>query len=479
MSAWERARGGLRGIREEGALPLLVAGTFFMQTLDGSVITPAIPAMAQAFRVRPVDLNIGVSAYMLTVAIFIPVSGWAAQRWGARRIFLLSILVFTLASLACGMSQSLPQFVAARVAQGLGGAMMVPVGRRVVLELTPKDRLMGVIALLTWPGLLAPVLGPPLGGVISDSANWRWIFWLNLPLGAIALTAALKLLPRLGRDPDLPFDWIGFGLIAPGLFCLLFAAEALGHGAVDWTREGALLAGAVILLGLGLRHLLRAAQPMLRFDALRHSSFRISVRGGSLFRLGINAVPFLLPLMFQVAFGWSALTAGLMLTAIFAGNIVMKPFTTPVLRRFGFRSVLVVNGVLNAAAIAAMVLVGPETPVGPVLALLFVSGLARSMQFTALTTLAFADVPQAEMGTANTLFSTLVQLSRGLGVALGAIGWRLGTGLFPEDPAAGFRLAFALVAAISLLAVIDSLRLARDAGDAVAHRGRHVRTRAS
>lgn len=449
------------------ALPLLIAGTFFMQNLDASVITPAIPAMAGSFGVRPVELNLGVSAYILTVGVFIPVSGWAARRFGARRIFLIAICLFTLASLLCGFSRTLPQFIAARILQGLGGAMMVPVGRYVVLSLTPKDRLMGVIALLTWPGLVAPVLGPPLGGLVIDSAGWRWIFWLNLPLGLIAITAALRLLPRLERDPGRRFDWLGFALIAPALFCILFAAESMGAKVPSWGLVALLGGGGLGLLALGYRHLRRSDHPILHFGAMRFATFRVPVLGGSIFRLSINATPFLLPIFFQLAFGWSAFRAGLMMTAIFAGNIAMKPMTTPLLRRFGFRTVLLWAGACNTLAVLAFSFVGPGISFPLLLAVLFASGLVRSMQFTAMNTLAFADVPQAEMSEANTLFSTIVQLARALGVAVGAIFWRIGQSVYPEDVTAGFQLAFLLIAALSLLALIDSWMLSRDAAEEV------------
>jgi EmrB/QacA subfamily drug resistance transporter len=454
------------------ALPLLVAATLFMQNLDASVITPAIPDMAAGFGVAPVDLNIGVSTYMMTVGIFIPATGWLAQRFGARPVFLLSILIFTLASALCGMSQSLPQFVAARILQGLGGAMMVPVGRLVVLQMTPKDRLMNAIALLTWPGLVAPVLGPPVGGLIIDNVSWHWIFWLNLPLGALALLVALRIVPRVEREPGKSFDLLGFILLGAAVFCLLFAADMLSGDEVNWLLEGALALSGVALLGLGLRHIRRVEQPVLRLDALQIPTFRVTVIGGTLFRLGINAVPFLIPLLFQLAFGWSAFRAGLMLMAVFLGNILLKPFTSWILRTWGFRRVLVVNGVLNAGTILAMVLIGPTSPFPVLIALLVVAGMARSMQFTALNTIAFADVERPGMSDANTLFYTVVQLSRGVGIALGAIGWRLGGVLFPEaGEVAAFRFAFAVVGLISLLSVVECWRLAPNAGDVVA-RGR-------
>lgn len=447
------------------ATALLVAGTFFMENLDATVITPALPTMAQSFSVAPVDLNSGVSAYMLTLGVFIPVSGWVAERFGARRVFIFAIALFTLASLLCALSTSLPQFVAMRVLQGIGGALMVPVGRLVVLSVTPKERLIAAIATLTWPALIAPVLGPPLGGFIVDHADWRWIFYLNLPLGVIALLAALRVLPPSETSSARSFDWPGFLLMGGGLFGLMACTEILARPDVSWRDAVAALAVGLVLLGFGVRHLNRAAHPMLSLQALKAPTFAVAIWGGSLFRMGVSAVPFLLPLMFQLGFGASAFEAGMMLMAVFAGNLVMKAGTTGVLRRFGFRPVLVVNGVLNATAIGACAAFTAGLPLWITCAVLFVGGMSRSMQFTALNTLAFADVPKEGMASANTLFSTAFQLAMGLGIALGAIAWRLGAALSAgADPATPFRIAFLIVAVVALAGVWDSVRLANDAG---------------
>lgn len=458
------------------ALALLVAGTFFMENLDATVITPAIPHMAASFGVPPVDLNIGVSAYMLTLGIVIPVSGWVSDRFGARRVFAAAILVFTFASLLCGLARTLPEFVIARILQGVGGAMMVPVGRLIVLKGTPKDRLIQAIAMLTWPALVAPVLGPPLGGLIATYADWRWIFYLNLPLGLIALAAAWRLVPDTRGDREASFDWMGFFLTGGALFCLLYMAEALGRPGFGVAGTAAFAIAGIALLGLGIRHLRRTQNPMIDLSSLAVPTFAVTIWGGSLFRMGVSAVPFLLPVMFQIGFGYDALAAGTMLMAVFAGNLLMKPLTTPVLRRFGFRRVLVVNGLLNAAGIAACAAIGAATPLPLACAILFLGGMTRSMQFTALNTIAFADIPRAAMSGANTLFSSAFQLAMGLGVALGAIAWRIGGMLAPPeaDLALPFRIAFLVVAAISLIGVWDSVRLAPEAGEHVSGKRRGV-----
>ena len=456
----------------EVSIALLVAAAFFMENLDGTIITTAVPAMAHDFGVAAVDLNLGVSAYLLTLGVLIPISGWVADRIGARTVFAAAIVVFTVASLLCALADSLGAFVAMRILQGTGGAMMVPVGRLVVLRATPKERMITAIAILTWPALVAPVLGPPLGGFITTYASWRWIFYLNLPLGVLALAAALWLIPNEKAHEPRPFDWRGFALTGGGLFGVLWAVEVISRPDMQWCEVASALVPGVLLLAAAVVHMHRAAHPMLSLSALRVPTFAVTFWGGSLFRMSTGAVPFLLPLLFQVGFGLDAFQAGMLVLSVFAGNLLMKPLTTPVLRYFGFRPVLIGNAVLNAMLLAAVALLTPSTPVWLIATLLFVGGMTRSMQFTALNTIAFADIPQPQMSAANTLFSTAFQLAMGLGIALGAVAIRLGGWAAPhlglaQTPAASFRLAFVVVALVALLCLVDSWRLARDAGDHV------------
>lgn len=456
-------------------IALLVAGTLFMENLDATAITPAMTHMAHSFGVMPVDLHIGISAYMLTLGVFIPVSGWIADRFGTRRVFAVAITLFTVASLLCGLAQTLDQFVAMRIVQGIGGAMMVPVGRLVVLRVTPKENLIQAIAVLTWPGLVAFVLGPPIGGLISDMLNWRWIFYLNLPLGAIALVMAMKLFPEEHNQDVAPFDWTGFVLTGAALFCLLWTTEVLGNSEVVWHEVTFFAVAGAMLLCISLWHLRRVRFPVIRLDALRIPTFSVAVRGGSLFRMGISAVPFLVPLMCQVGFGMSATQSGMMLMAVFFGNLAIKPVTTPILRRFGFRPVMLVNGMLNVLAIAACAMFTADMSLVLMSVILFIGGVTRSIQFTSANAIAFADVDKKDMNAANTLFSIAFQLAVATGVALGAIGIRLGErvgdviGGGAELP---FRIAFLLVAAIALLGLYDSWKMSPDAGNHVARPGR-------
>lgn len=455
------------------ALPLLVAAAFFMENLDGTVIVTALPQMARSFGVQPVDMSIGVSAYVLTLAVLIPASGWVADRFGARRVFAAAIVLFTLASALCGLSDNLLAFTAARVLQGAAGAMMVPVGRLVVLRNTPKPQLMRAIATITWPGLAAPVLGPPLGGFITTHWSWHWIFFLNLPLGLVGLVAALRLIPAGKGEGGRPFDGVGFVFTSGACLSLMTAVELLSHGG----HGTAVVLCALAALGLGVlavRHARGHPHPLVDLWALRVPSFAVSIGGGTIFRMSIGAVPFLLPLMFQLGFGLNAFDAGLLVLAVFAGNLAMKPLTTGVLRRFNFRTVLLVNGLINALSIFACALLTPATPTPVIVALLFLGGMSRSMQFTALATLAFAEVPQPRMSGANTLFNTSQQMAIGMGIAVGALALRLASLAIGGDTAPGaliplaeFRLSLAAVGVLALFAVVDVRRLARDAGDEV------------
>ncbi len=451
---------------------LLVAGAFFMEFLDGTVIATALPDMAKSFGVQAVDLNIGISAYLITLAVLIPASGWIADRFGARKVFTLALAIFTLASVLCGLATSVDQFVAMRVLQGMGGALMVPVGRLAVLRTTPKHLLITAIATLTWPALVAPIIGPPLGGFITSYANWRWIFFINVPLGLIAIVLALRIIPDISEETRRPFDTPGFIATSVAMVSLVCAMEMMGAQQVNTTLTLALVATGVVTLIYALRHFRRARWPMIRLDALQVPTFRVTMYGGSLFRASISAVPFLLPLLFQVGFGMDAFHSGLLVLAVFVGNLTIKPATTPLLRGLGFKKLLLINGALNVLALLACAFLTPQTPVWVIMLVLYLGGVFRSIQFTAISTLAFADVPSPQMSYANTLFSTATQLAVGLGITLGAIGIRIGE-LCSEMlglealPGISFRLAFVAIALVYLLGMFDTLRLVKDAGSAV------------
>ena len=451
-------------------IALLVAVTFFMENLDATVIATALPQMAQDFSVTAVDVNIGITAFLLSVAVFIPLSGWLADRFGERRIFASAIVLFTLSSLLCGLSQSLLMFTFSRILQGIGGALMVPVGRLLVLRVTEKQELVRMIALITWPGLVAPVLGPPLGGLIVTVGHWSWIFWLNIPLGILALLCTFWLIPPDNRYQQQAFDLRGFLLTA-------FSCAALITG-LEWLGQNRLLSGALFLaLGiisgaLAWRHARQATLPVIALDAMSIPSFLNAQLGGSLFRAAICAIPFLLPLLFQISFGLSAVEAGSLVLWVFAGNLAMKPFTTAIMRRWGFRRVMLVNGVISTAAVAVCAFITVDMP-WPWLALvLFVGGLSRSMQFTCYNSLGFADVPPTQMSAASTLYSLFSQLSMSAGIAFAALALRVSMTLqsHPQPQQNDFCWAFLAISMLSLLALLDNLRLKTDAGEHILRR---------
>ena len=433
-----------------------------MQMLDGVIIATALPEMARSFGVRPLDMSVGVISYMLASAIFIPIAGWLADRFGPQRIFLLAIALFALSSIACGLAQNLPQFVIARSVQGIGGAFMIPVGRLIVLRTAKKQELVEAIALITWPALIAPVIGPALGGAITNYLDWRWNFFINLPLGLIGIGLVLAFIPESPERDMRPLDWLGFFLTGVSLGSLLYGLESLSHAEGDYALPVSLSLLGLVTGAMAIRHLYRAKVPLLDLHAFRHRTFAISnLFGGGYARMAINATPFLLPLLFQVSFGLDPLQAGGLTIAYFAGNLAMKTVTTWILRHFGFRNVLVINGVLGAISIGGCAALMPDTPYGLVLGILFCAGLTRSMQFTALNTIAFADIEASERSSASTLSSMLQQVSMVLGVAAAALVLNASQAAAGREALAlaDFQITFAVIAVLALISAGLMLRL--------------------
>ncbi len=463
--------------RRAQAITLLVAGAFFMEMLDGTVIATALPQIGRSFGVSAVTLNIAMTAYLLALAVFIPISGWAADRFGPRTVFAGAIGVFTFSSVLCGLSQGVWSLTGARLLQGVGGAAMVPVGRLIVLRITEKKNLVSAMSIIVWPGLIAPVLAPPLGGFIVVHASWPWIFFLNVPLGLVAIALTMAIVPndKLTTSPR-PLDFTGFLLSGGALASIVYGADLFGNGHRG-AVEGLILLGIGLALGsLSVRHFRCHPSPLLDLSPIKIPTFAVVLWGGSLLRIAIGALPFLLPLLFQLVFRLSPLQSGGLLLFLFAGNLAMKLVTTEILRRFGFRRVMVVNGLLAAISVAMCGLLTRQTAYWHMAVLLFASGAFRSMQFTTLATIQFADVPKERMGNASTLAAMLQQLTLGLGVACGA--FLLNAGSLLHGHSAGvpgqaeFRVAFFALATIALLGLIDSAMLDTDAGRTVSG---HVR----
>ncbi|WP_458107425.1 MFS transporter [Arthrobacter sp. R3-55] len=446
-------------------LALLVAATFFMEFLDGTILTTAIPSIASDFRVAPADINITMTAYLVTVAMGIPLSSWLAERFGARRIFCLAISVFTIASLLCAISTDLTMLTLSRVAQGMGGAMMVPVGTLVVLRGTPKSELLRATAYLVWPGLLAPVLAPMVGGALTTFLSWHWIFIINVPLGLAAFIAALRLVPRTQFDGKRRLDWFGLLLTTLGVGALVVGLETLGGHASNLLAAGVVFAGVLSLAG-AVWWMSKAKVPLFNLDVFGTRTFRATSTGGFIYRLTISSVPFLLPLMFQDGFGWDPLKAGVMVAAVFVGNIGIKPATTPLIRRFGFKPVLVFASFASAVTFALCAFLDAQTPEPLIFALLLFSGAFRSIGFSAYASVQYADIVPGQLPSANAISATLVQLAAAAGIAVGALFLRLfeTTDVFGPDQVAAYKGAFVAMAALMLISTVDSLTLHRHAG---------------
>jgi EmrB/QacA subfamily drug resistance transporter len=448
-------------------VPFVVAAALFMEQMDSTVIATSLPAIAADLGVDPVILKLAFTAYLLSLAVFIPISGWAADRFGARTIFRAAIVVFTLGSIGCGLATSLEGLVGARVVQGLGGAMMVPVGRLVILRLVPKAGLVDALAYLTIPALLGPIVGPPLGGFITTYFHWRWIFLINVPFGILGLVLATLYIPAIREDAPAPLDLRGFVLSGVGLSSLIFGATLYGREFVaPYLPEALLGVGAAVIVAY-VRHARSIANPIIDLSLFQLETFRCGVAGGFLFRIGIGSLPFLLPLLLQLEFGLTPFLSGSITFVGALGALTMKTAASRFLRRFGFRTVLIANGLVSTLLIAVMALFTPSTPYALMMALLLIGGLSRSLQFTSLNAIAFAEVEQRRMSLATSLSSVAQQLAISTGVAVAAFvlettrSLRGETVLIRED----FAVAFVVVAAIGGLATLFYLRLPPQAGE--------------
>jgi len=437
-------------------IALIVACAFFMEQLDGTVIATALPQMARSFHDNPVDVGMGMTAYLLTLAVFIPISGWMADRFGARTIFRGAISVFTVASILCGFSTSLEHFVAARIVQGIGGAMMVPVGRLVVLRTAEKHELVRAMAFITTPGLVAPVLGPPLGGFITTYATWRWIFFLNIPIGIVGLILVALFMPNPRAEEHHAFDPLEFILTGTGLASLMYGIDMVERPDANWSAASAFCAVGLIVGTIAVVHARRSPHPLVDLSTLRIPTFATATLwSGVLYRIVIGSTPFLWPLMFQISFGLTPFASGLLVIGCALGDLSMKSVTTQILRRFGFRRVLVTNGVIAAVLIALSGMFTKETPPAAIFVVLIAVGMSRSMQFTSLNALGYADVPAAKMSSASALASTLQQLSFGMGIAVGALALKLSK---------SFHLALLAMGCLALLSALPCIRLDPQAG---------------
>jgi EmrB/QacA subfamily drug resistance transporter len=455
-------------------VPLIVACGLFMENLDGTVLATALPQIARELDVSPIRLSLAITSYLLSLAIFIPVSGWLADRFGARTVFRSAVFVFTAASVLCGISNSLAELTAARFLQGVGGAMMVPVGRLVVVRSVDKVELVRAMAYLSIPALLGPVLGPPVGGFIVTYASWRWIFFLNVPIGLVGIVLVSLYLENHKEADTPPLDRAGFLLSALALVGIMVGCETLGREGVPMPLAVALLAGGAALAGLYFWHAGVREFPILDLRLFRVPSFAIAVGGGMPFRIGVGALPFLLPLLLQVGFGMTAFASGLLTFTAAVGALSMKLTARPILGLLGFRRVLTANAVLCGAFFVCYGMFQATTPAWLIVVLLLAGGFFRSLQFTAINALTFADLESQRMSRATSLSATVQQVSLSMGVAVGAGLLHASVALRDGGdgtPVAGdFWPAFAGIGVITAASALIFARLAPDAGAEVAGR---------
>jgi EmrB/QacA subfamily drug resistance transporter len=445
-------------------VPLIVASALFLQQIDATALATSLPAIGEALGETPVRVHLAITAYMFSLAAFVPVSGWVADRFGARHIFRLAMAIFTLSSLACGFADSLTWLIVARICQGVGGAMMVPVGRLILVRSVGKSELVGALAMMSMPALIGPILGPLVGGFLTTYASWRWIFWVNLPVGIIGILLVTIFIPNVEGEARRRFDPVGVMLISFGLSALLFGIDAAATQSASEVFAFACLGLGALSTALYVGHAGRRDEPVLDLSLLRIDTFRASMTGGSLFRLCTGAMPFLLPLLFQVGFGYTPAESGSITFISAVGSLGMRTISSRVLRRFGFRSVLIWDGLIATFFMAVCIFIRPGLPHLVILATLFFGGLFRSLQLMSLNALAFADLDGGQMSHGTALSTMAQRLSQSLGVALSAFI------LHVTVPAGGlpsffsFDLAFLAVALLALLSLPVFMGLRRDAG---------------
>ncbi|MBB5727731.1 DHA2 family efflux MFS transporter permease subunit [Sphingomonas prati] len=464
---------GAGSVRNYRVVALIIACALFMEQMDATVLATALPTMARDFGVLATAMSGALTSYLLALAIFIPASGWLADRFGSRTMFRLAILLFMGGSLLCGQATSLPFMMGARFLQGLGGAMMIPIGRLVLLRSVNKEDMVSAMSWLIMPALIGPILGPPVGGFIVTYLDWRWIFWLNLPIGTLGVVLVTKYIGDYRAERRSPFDGVGFVLSGVSLGCLLFGFEMASRSGEAATGVG--LAAVGLVAGwFYIRHAARVPNPIMDLSLMRIASFRLSVIAGSLTRITQGAQPFLLPLMLQLGFGMTAAASGTITVAGAMGSLAMKGLAPRVLRRFGFRRALVTNGLVASAGYAVCGLFRPDWPVAAIFATLLACGFFMSFQFTAYNTIAYDEIPKERMSSATSFYATFQQLMLSLGICTGAAalhGGMLVSGA--SVPSLGdFTAAFLVVTAISASATIFNLRFAKDAGAELSgHRG--------
>jgi EmrB/QacA subfamily drug resistance transporter len=459
-------------MNKERLIPLIVATALFMENMDSTVIATSLPAIAADIGTSPLTLKLAITSYLLSLAVFIPASGWTADRFGPRLVFSTAIAVFMAGSIGCALSESVTGFVIARTLQGVGGAMMTPVGRLVLLRTIDKSALVNAMAWVTVPALVGPVVGPPLGGFITTYFSWHWIFLINIPIGLLGIFMAQRFIDPIKSENPERFDLYGMVLAGIGLAGIAFGLSVAGLNLLPWSVVAALVAIGAIAMTLYVIHARRTASPVLDFGLLRLPTMRASILGGFLFRLGIGSLPFLLPLLMQVGFGLSPFRSGLVTFASAVGAMGMKTLAARIIRTFGFRNMMTINAVVSSIFLGACALFTVTTPLLLIAIILVVGGFFRSLQFTAINTVAYAEVESAQMSRATTLVSVNQQLAVSAGVAVGAFSVESTMSIrhMSELTADVFAPAFIVVALISAVSAWFFRQMPDDAGHEISGR---------
>ncbi|MEG3175984.1 MFS transporter [Sphingomonas sp. RB3P16] len=449
-------------------IALIIACALFMEQMDATILATALPTMARDFGVPATNMSSALTSYLLALAIFIPASGRLADRFGSRTVFRAAILIFVAGSALCGIAPSLPFIMGARFLQGLGGAMMIPIGRLVLLRSVAKEDMVSAMSWLIMPALIGPILGPPVGGAIVTYLDWRWIFYLNVPIGLLGVVLVTRYIGEVRAEKPVAADPAGFLLSGVSLGCLLFGFEMTSRSG-ELPAAIALIAIGCIAGALYIRHARRRADPILDLSLMRVPTFRLSLIGGSLTRITQGAQPFLLPMMLQLGFGMTAAASGAITVATAIGSLAMKGLAPRVLRRWGFRNSLIVGGLGASAGYAVCGLFRPDWPIPLIFAVLMLSGFFMSFQFSAYNTIAYDEIPSERMSSATSFYATFQQLMLSLGICVGAASLHVGMlgGGHTRPQLGDFTLAFLVVTAISTSATIWNARFAADAGDAM------------
>lgn len=453
-------------------LALLVASCYFMEALDATIVTTAAPKLRTALHASSTGIGLLIATYLITFAVVIPVGNWLIPRLGERRLFLAAIAIFTTSSLLCALCTNLSELVVARTFQGAGAALMVPVGRLVVLTHAKKSDIMRLVAYIVWPGLLAYAIAPLVGGVIVTFGSWRWLFLPNVPLGVVAIATGMRLMrPSVRRSNTVPpLDWRGLVLTGAGLAGLVYSAFVAGELTSSWCAVARDLVASFALLGVAVRYLRRRSVPFLDVRVVRVRTYAQSLRTIVPFTMVVGAVPLLLPLMFQERFGWSPIKSGTLVLFVFIGNVAAKPTTTPLLNRLGYRRVLLGSTTAVTLTVGAFAFLDASTPLWTVAAIAFTNGVVRSIGYSGLMTLVYSDVEEADMAHGTTLAATVQQVATGFAASTGVIALRVGNSLNHAGPSpaqGAYRTAFVILAALGVLSVASAVVLDPGAGDAL------------